>query len=145
MTSAVSGSAGVSTRRIIIVIESDRSMRLHLRQILEEEFPDLDVLTAKDGLEGHGIILQHNSRVALVLTANVMRRKTGFALVNEFLRQPSRPPFILMSGAPWMESGIRSLEEAGFGFFQKPTMPQELRREELMKCVRGVLKNNGAL
>jgi len=110
---------------IILLVDDDHDIRSITRDILLEEL-DCRVIEACNGLEGMNLAEQHQPD--LILLDIEMPHHDGFS-VARYIRGEPRTwdiPIIFMTGLGDQPTILRTFEEGGTDFVQKPTSPRVL-------------------
>lgn len=115
--------ATTTTRRAVLLVEDDRSIRRYLEVILQRA--GFEVTAAADGLEGMKAAL--SSSFDAVVTDAIMPHLNGYELCRFIRRHPklSATPVILLSGTDHDAHASASDAQADV-YLSKPVRPEEL-------------------
>lgn len=93
----------------LLIVEDEEVLKLMLERIIKMTYPDVDILTASDGMEG----LDHfkrNKDIDLILTDINMDRMNGFEMIKELsLQYVNLPKIIIMSAWPDNEKTAKGI------------------------------------
>ncbi len=110
----------------ILIIDDDPQIRSILQEMLVQEWPDLTVLLAADGLEG--VTMAAEKRPGLILLDGMMPVMDGYTAARRLRQLPGTRsiPIIAITSDPSegeISTGLRSLCDA---WVQKPFLIDEL-------------------
>jgi DNA-binding response OmpR family regulator len=121
--------------RKIIVIDDSKVIRMKIKDMLAQN--DFDILEAKDGQEGHEMILSEN--LDLIILDFILPKMSGYELYREIQKQERlrNIPLIIMSGRK--EEVVEKLSEPfeDFTFIQKP-----FDEKRLAEAISGAIDKN---
>jgi len=121
--------------RKIIVIDDSKVIRMKIKDMLAQN--DFDILEAKDGQEGHKMILNEN--LDLIILDFILPKMSGYELYREIQKQERlrNIPLIIMSGRK--EEVVEKLSEPfeDFTFIQKP-----FDEKRLAEAISGAIDKN---
>ncbi len=113
--------------KILIVDDNEGERFLIRRSLIKLGIEEESILTAKDGEEGLGLIMEHEPEVVL-LDLN-MPKVTGLELLHLIRRDKKYPPpYIVMLTTSQREEDLgRSVLEGADGFSVKPNEPSKMK------------------
>jgi two-component system cell cycle sensor histidine kinase/response regulator CckA len=115
---------------LILFIDDDRSVREMVAPTLIEQ--GYRVLTASNGAEALGLLVQHEREVRLVLTDVAMPVMDGLEMTEKLHSRQPKLPVILMSGT--FEANQAALPPGAVSFLTKP-----FRLEQLLAVIADAL------
>jgi len=112
----------------LLIVEDDPLVRSTLHEMLVQEWPDLSVLLAADGLEG--VMLAVKKKPGLILLDGIMPVMDGYVAAQCLRQMPdtrSIPLIAITSDRSngWISVGLRSLCNA---CLRKPFLVDELKQ-----------------
>ncbi len=113
----------MESKRRILVVEDEKSMREVLKILLEEE--GYDVLSASDGLEG--IALLREQTFDLVITDIKMPRADGFDVLRAAHESTPQTMVIVITAFGTTESAIEAMKLGAYAYIHKPFKIDEIR------------------
>lgn len=111
--------ADVSGKHLKVICVDDESALLEIMKTSIEGL-GFDVVTASDGDEALALVQSLGSRVALVVSDQVMPNKSGTDLRREMLTMKDQIPFVMISGQVAKDSVIGSADLKINSFLAKP-------------------------
>ncbi len=109
----------------ILIIEDDPTIRDGVETVLKKE--GFQVITASDGEEGSRQFRQQHPN--LVITDLKLPGKSGLQLLQEFLKQKTSLPVILISAYGTIDLAVNALQLGARDFIAKPFSIDELRQK----------------
>ena len=108
----------------ILVVDDEEHVRFTFKNFLEEE--GYDVALADDYVSALKCLM--TDPIDLVVTDIIMGKKTGVDLLQEIKDRGLRPPVIMITGAPDIETASAAVRLGAFDYIAKPvTQPMLLR------------------
>lgn len=102
----------------ILIVEDEKAISSVLENILSDELPDYEFVTAPDGLEGYKQI--EKTDFALVLSDIKMPKLSGTELLKQSLALKPESTFIMISGHADIDTAVSTLKDGAYDFISKP-------------------------
>jgi len=108
----------------VLIVDDHEIVRRGLRQILQDEFPDLRVGEAADARQA--VELFHREAWDIVLLDINMPGRSGLELLEDFKRLRPAVPVVVLSAFPEAEFALRSLKRGACAYVNKQSASDEL-------------------
>ncbi len=102
----------------ILIVEDDKTISGVLVNILSDELPEYEFLTAADGLEGFKLIEKED--FALVISDIKMPKLSGTELLKQALQEKPDTTFVMISAHGDIDTAVSCLKDGAYDFITKP-------------------------
>lgn len=118
----------------VLLVDDHAVVRRGLREMLQDAFPELEVMEAENAQEALTAVHEHPLD-AVVLDVNLPGR-SGLEVLKRVKAEHRSLPVLILSIYPEEQYGIRMLRAGASGYLTKSTAPENLV-EAVKKVVRG--------
>ncbi|MCP4990581.1 MAG: sigma-54-dependent Fis family transcriptional regulator [Colwellia sp.] len=119
-----------------LIVDDDESDRNNLKDILEEEFNDATLLTAKDGNEALNILKERLGKIDVIITDEKMDGINGLDLIKKIKLEQSWPPIHIFLATLYSNLDL-AVNAARLGindYIKKPIQKHDIIKK-IKKCI----------